>query len=329
MFAVGVDLGRHPRPRAARAGGARRARRHAPRSSLTSSDGARGRARPSSATLLDHHLYRVPRPRRARDLGRRRTTALYDELRRARGGAPGARHARLADAACRRAALRQVPEGRAPAADGLAREGDDRRGAHEMGRRRPQAARHATSRSRTCSSRRSTARRSTSSTRTACFTRGATRGDGVQGEDVTVNLRTIERGAAADARRRRRRRSLEVRGEVYLPLSGFPRAERAPRRRRARSSRRTRATRPPARCGRRTPPITADAAARDLGLRHGRARRARASRRSPERSQWLRERGFRTNPFVERLESIEEVAAALRASGSSGASSSTTRSTAS
>ncbi len=31
---------------------------------------------------------------------------------------------------------------------------------------------------------------------------------------------------------------------------------------------------------------------------------------------WLRERGFRTNPFAERHESIEEVARALRASGS-------------
>ena len=52
------------------------------------------------------------------------------------------------------------------------------------------------------------------------LTRGATRGDGVQGEDVTVNLRTIKsvplrmRGDGAPP-------LLEVRGEVYLPLSGF------------------------------------------------------------------------------------------------------------
>src|SRR5438105_6774861 len=51
------------------------------------------------------------------------------------------------------------------------------------------------------------------------FARGATRGDGVQGEDVTPNLRTISSlplrmlGDAPPL--------LEVRGEVYMPLSGF------------------------------------------------------------------------------------------------------------
>ena len=50
--------------------------------------------------------------------------------------------------------------------------------------------------------------------------RGATRGDGVQGEDVTVNLRTIPsvplkmRGDGLPS-------VAEVRGEVYMPLSGF------------------------------------------------------------------------------------------------------------
>ena len=50
--------------------------------------------------------------------------------------------------------------------------------------------------------------------------RGATRGDGVQGEDVTVNLRTIGSvplrmlGDGLPS-------LLEVRGEVYLPISGF------------------------------------------------------------------------------------------------------------
>ncbi len=49
---------------------------------------------------------------------------------------------------------------------------------------------------------------------------GATRGDGYTGEDVTQNVRTI---AAIPLRLRGRGhpRVLEVRGEVYMPLSGF------------------------------------------------------------------------------------------------------------
>ncbi|HEV3486235.1 MAG TPA: NAD-dependent DNA ligase LigA, partial [Vicinamibacterales bacterium] len=54
--------------------------------------------------------------------------------------------------------------------------------------------------------------------------RGATRGDGVRGEDVTANVRTIKaiplvlRGAAVDR--------LEVRGEVFLPRTSFERINR-------------------------------------------------------------------------------------------------------
>src|SRR5437588_12640400 len=52
------------------------------------------------------------------------------------------------------------------------------------------------------------------------LTRGATRGDGIQGEDVTPNLRTIPtiplRMLGRDLPR-----LVEVRGEVYMPLSGF------------------------------------------------------------------------------------------------------------
>ncbi len=55
--------------------------------------------------------------------------------------------------------------------------------------------------------------------------RGATRGDGVQGEDVTANVRTIRvlpltlRGDAPPGR-------IEVRGEVYLPRASFGRMNR-------------------------------------------------------------------------------------------------------
>ena len=55
--------------------------------------------------------------------------------------------------------------------------------------------------------------------------RGATRGDGVDGEDVTANVRTIRplplrlRADPPPAR-------LEIRGEVYLPRSAFDRINR-------------------------------------------------------------------------------------------------------
>ncbi len=51
------------------------------------------------------------------------------------------------------------------------------------------------------------------------FVRGATRGDGTTGEDVTANLRTI----AAIPARLAEPLSLEVRGEVYMPKAEFAR----------------------------------------------------------------------------------------------------------
>ncbi|MCZ6614332.1 MAG: NAD-dependent DNA ligase LigA, partial [Chloroflexi bacterium] len=52
--------------------------------------------------------------------------------------------------------------------------------------------------------------------------RGATRGDGLQGEDVTLNLRTIRSIPLALLGDRHPRR-FEVRGEVYLPRAAFDR----------------------------------------------------------------------------------------------------------
>jgi DNA ligase (NAD+) len=54
------------------------------------------------------------------------------------------------------------------------------------------------------------------------FVRGATRGDGVTGEDVTPNLRTIR----AIPLRIPHQGTVEVRGEVYLPLKGFEQVNR-------------------------------------------------------------------------------------------------------
>ena len=60
------------------------------------------------------------------------------------------------------------------------------------------------------------------------FVRGATRGDGETGEDVTANLRTIKsiplRMRGGDVPR-----LLEVRGEVYMPRSGFEKYNEAAR----------------------------------------------------------------------------------------------------
>ncbi len=57
------------------------------------------------------------------------------------------------------------------------------------------------------------------------FVRGATRGDGETGEDITQNLRTIK-ALPLKLRGPRPPRVLEVRGEVFMPLAGFERFNR-------------------------------------------------------------------------------------------------------
>jgi DNA ligase (NAD+) len=141
------------------------------------------------------------------------------------------------------------------------------------------------------------------------FARGLTRGDGVQGEDVTPNLRTIKmiplqmRGTDAPP-------VLEVRGEVYMPLDGFRAANEAlvaeekatwpnPRNAAAGSLRQKDSTITAAR------PLaiwvygTGFREGLDLATHWGTL-------------QWLRERGFPTNPFAQRLESIAEVGDLVR-----------------
>ncbi len=144
------------------------------------------------------------------------------------------------------------------------------------------------------------------------FVRGATRGDGLRGEDVTANLRTI-RSVPLSLRLPKGEQPpplLEARGEVYLSISGFNRLNERltaegkklapnPRNAAAGSLRQL------------NPGITAE---RELsifvygsGYREG-VQQATQS----ELLQWMRERGFRTNPFVERLDSLDDVAAACR-----------------
>jgi DNA ligase (NAD+) len=138
------------------------------------------------------------------------------------------------------------------------------------------------------------------------FVRGATRGDGVQGEDVSPNLRTIK---AIPLRLEGDPPAvIEVRGEVYLPISGFNELNERlagtnqklapnPRNAAAGSLRQKNSA------------ITAD---RPLSIWvYGAGHREGVTFETQfEMLEWLREHGLRTNPYAERLESIEEVAAA-------------------
>jgi DNA ligase (NAD+) len=133
--------------------------------------------------------------------------------------------------------------------------------------------------------------------------RGATRGDGVEGEDVTPNLRTIRTvplrmlGDAPPL--------LEVRGEVYMPLSGF-----------AALNERLLAE------GKKPTPNPRNAAAGSLRQKDSAITGARPlalwaygigahdgvePATHWETLAWLREHGFPINPFAERVETVEEV----------------------
>src|SRR5918999_3466338 len=145
------------------------------------------------------------------------------------------------------------------------------------------------------------------------FVRGATRGDGYRGEDVTTNLRTIRAisprmilpdGEAPPA-------LLEVRGEVYMPLSGFQKLNE----RFVAEGKRTAPNPRNAAAGslrQLNPAITAE---RPLSIWiHGMGHHeGLPAERHWEALEWLRGRGFRTNPLAERHETIDTVAEACRA----------------
>jgi DNA ligase (NAD+) len=144
------------------------------------------------------------------------------------------------------------------------------------------------------------------------FVRGATRGDGVRGEDVTPNLKTIK---AISMRMQLQNGEtppplLEVRGEVYLPLTGFNEL-----------NERLIAE------GKKPTPNPRNAAAGSLRLKDSSITAARPLsiwihglgvrdglpvEGHWDALQWLRDHGFRTNPFAERHESVASVAEACR-----------------
>ncbi|HEY2544175.1 MAG TPA: NAD-dependent DNA ligase LigA, partial [Gaiellaceae bacterium] len=137
------------------------------------------------------------------------------------------------------------------------------------------------------------------------FARGATRGDGVEGEDVSPNLRTIKTiplamiGGDAPG-------TIEVRGEVYMPLSGF----RALNERLVAEDKKPTPNPRNAAAGslrQKNPSITASRPlsfwAYGVGV-HDAVELATHW----ETLQWLKGHGFPINPFAERVETVEEVA---------------------
>ena len=144
------------------------------------------------------------------------------------------------------------------------------------------------------------------------FVRGATRGDGIRGEDVTPNLKTIR---AVPLRMRTPDGEappplLEVRGEVYFPLSGFRRLNE----RLAAEGKKTAPNPRNAAAGwlrQLNPKITA---VRELSLWvYGVGHHDGVVFETQSGTlEWLRARGFRTNPFAERHDEVDAVARVCR-----------------
>jgi DNA ligase (NAD+) len=137
------------------------------------------------------------------------------------------------------------------------------------------------------------------------FARGATRGDGYQGEEVTPNLRTISAIPLQMRNSGEAPAVLEVRGEVYMPLGGFREFNE-----RLLSEGKAPAPNPRnAAAGSLRQKDSSITAARPLSIWvYGVGQRdGLPADGHYETLEWLRDHGFRTNPYAERLESIEDV----------------------
>jgi len=138
--------------------------------------------------------------------------------------------------------------------------------------------------------------------------RGATRGDGETGEDVTQNLRTIKaiplsvEGAPP---------LLEVRGEVYLPLSGFAKLNEQ----RAEAGEPTYANPRNSAAGsiRQLDPAVAAARPLSIWCYSVGAVEGIEFESHYESLEWLRAHGFKVNDEVERHDTLDEVLAACLA----------------
>ncbi|MEK6228654.1 MAG: NAD-dependent DNA ligase LigA [Actinomycetota bacterium] len=137
--------------------------------------------------------------------------------------------------------------------------------------------------------------------------RGATRGDGETGEDVTANLRTIK---AIPLRFDDAPPLLEVRGEVYLPRGAFAKlneeraAEGLPTFANPRNS--------AAGSIRQLDPALAAARPLSMWCYSIGAHEGVEFESHYESLEWLRERGFKVNPDIERHDSLDQVVVACR-----------------
>ncbi|HET9728963.1 MAG TPA: NAD-dependent DNA ligase LigA [Acidimicrobiia bacterium] len=137
------------------------------------------------------------------------------------------------------------------------------------------------------------------------FTVGATRGDGVTGENVTENLRTLK-GIPKRLSGKKVPSLLEVRGEVFMPLAAFE----ALNRRQGQAGERLFTNARNAAAGslrQKDPGITAT---RDLAIfcyHVGACEGGPRLRTHAETLAWLGDLGFPVNPHIEQLDDLEAV----------------------
>ncbi len=143
--------------------------------------------------------------------------------------------------------------------------------------------------------------------RDGVLVRGATRGDGEVGEDVTQNLRTIK---AVPLRVQDAPRLLEVRGEAYLPRSAFARLNEE----RAAAGEPTFANPRNSAAGsiRQLDPELAAARPLSVWCYSIGALEGLAFGSHLESLEWLRGHGFKVNPDIERHDDLDAVVAACR-----------------
>jgi DNA ligase (NAD+) len=136
------------------------------------------------------------------------------------------------------------------------------------------------------------------------YVRGATRGDGFVGDDITANIRTV-RAVPVKLRGSDHPKALEVRGEVYLPVKAFEELNEQLRD----AGQRTFANPRNAAAGslrQKDPAVTASRPLRLWCHGVGAAEGRRFARHS-EALEYLREAGLPVDPRTERLGSLEEV----------------------